>query len=326
MIHRQSLQLYEVPFRNLSSATMPPFGVGLITGSNVDDAGLFIPSVNDSASGAVVGLLVNGPREVRSGEFGAGNWGVGPLLALYDYSDGAPALGDTWGPQSGSSSPFKLRKGRMGFTVVSDVTAGSGDDARMFVMPAWQEQPAIVGYLRGSNLQITNADSATRVIPFDAKGYNLGEWPSATLPNALDLQTGAAAKMVVGRSGYWQIEASWSSESSPRFSAPFQSKVQRVQVAVYVNGARTQISGGLADYYHHSLANADTSPTAGVAIRVPGALSTGTYLAAGDELDLRVTVSEVTADSGTATEGYVNFPQIDFLARYVGPQGWRSDF
>jgi len=327
-IYRQSQQLYEIPFRNLSSATMPAFGVGLISGSNVEEGGLFIPAVEESTGGSVAGMLVNGPREVPSGEYGAGYWGVGPMLALYDTADGAPAIGETWGIQSGSgASAFKLRKGYMGFTVVSAATAGSGDDARMFVVPSWHETPPIVGYLRGAAITITNADSDIRVVPLDQGGGNMtrGVWPSWVMPKTLDIDTGAHC-FTVRRAGFWQIDASWTSFGSPRFSSPFQSKVHRVDIGVYVNGSRSGISGGISHYYHASLANADTSPTGGFAVHVPAAIHTGLYLAAGDVVDMRAVVSEVTADSGTSSEGHLFFSDFDFLMRFVGPQEWRNDY
>lgn len=325
-IARQVNDMYPIAFRNLSSETMPAFGVGLITGSNVSDSGLFIPSVNDSTTNAVCGMIVNGPSAVASSGYGKGFWDVGPCLALYESSDGTPAFGEPWGPEGTTgSSAFKLRKGRMGFTIASDVTVGSGSDVKAYVMPSWMLRQPLVGYLRCSNKQLTTATS-TQIVPFDAKGYNNGIWPSTTMPYGLEITTGSSAKFTVRRSGYWNIDASWSSESSPRFSAPFQSKVHRAIVAVYVNGARTQISGGLSDYYHFSLANADTTPSAGVAMRVNGAITTGTYLASGDEVDLRVTVSEVTADSGTTTEEYFNFTQCDFRISFQGAQQWRNDY
>jgi hypothetical protein len=322
-ISNQKSDLYKVPFRNMSGSTMPPYGVGLVTGYADEGAGLITAYVEESANDDVLEMLVNGPSSVASGAYGAGTIGQGPVPCFYDTGN-TPDFGETWGPKSGGTA-FKIYKGYMGFTVTSQV-GGTSTYPRVMAYPAFQQPPGVVGYLRDSNFTITNADSATRVIPFSLKGYANGIWPSTTMPKTIEITTGASACFTVRRSGYWKIDASWCSEGSARFSAPYQSKVHRVGIGVYVNGVRTQINGGYSDYYHFSLANADSSPTGGVAIRVPGSLTTGTYLASGDTVDLRVTISEVTADSGTATEGYIIFTQCDFMMQFVGSQLWRNDY
>lgn len=325
--YRQSIELYQVPFRNLASVTMPPFGVGLITAGSVDGGGLFLPSIADFASSEVVGMLVNGPSEVPSGEYGAGYWGLGPVLALYDTADGNPAVGETWGIKYNPGvNGFKLRKGYLGFTCVSGQTAGSGDDARGFFIPSWQVRPAIVAGLRRASFTITNADSATQILPLNSPSFGAnGEWPSLTLEHCIDLDTGTG-RATIRRSGLWKVDATWSSESPPRFTAPFQSKTQRVGLGLYKNASRSGVSGGFSDYYHFSLANADTSPSSGIAMRVNGALSTALYCESGDVLDLRVTISEVTADSGTTSEGHVTFVQCEARFEFVGSQQWRNDY
>lgn len=319
---RQQFGLYSIPFRNLGSATMPAYGVGLVTSSNVDDGGLFLPSVVESTSSDVVGFIVNGPVAVPSGGYGEGYWGVGPVLCLYDTADGSPAVGDTWGIKSGGTA-FTLNKGYHGFTCVSAAVAGSGSEARGFFMPTWYTRPAIVGHLYRSGVTITNADSATQIIELNSAGDGNGEWPSSTLSNCIDIDT-STGRMTVRRSGCWRIHANWSSVSSNRFSAPYQSKVNRCGVKLYKNGSL--VTGALQDYYHFALANADTSPTSGTAMPVPAALNHTMYLATGDIIDMRVTISEVTADSGTTTEGYVTFSNFHFIAEFLGAQQWRNDY
>lgn len=325
---RQRTGLYRIPFRNFGGTAMPAYGVGVVSSFTTDGGTpCLIASVTEAygSVGGAVGLLINGSQSVPANARGEGYFNVGPVPALYNTADGSPAEGETWGIPP-SSTTWKLRKGYGGFTIASAITGGSSDTSRVMVVPEFRLPQRVVGYLRATSLLITNADTATRVIPFDQKGYVLGLWPSQTMTNGLELTTGSSARFTVRRSGYWKIDASWSSESPGRFSAPYQSKTQRVQIAVYVNGSTVQIEGGFADYYHFSLANADSSPTAGVGIRVPASITTGTYLASGDEVDLRVAISEVTADSGTTTEGYINFPQIDFMIQYVGPQLWMNDY
>lgn len=322
---RQQVQLYSIPFSNSASYAMPAYGVGLVTGSTTDSGGLFIPSVVETTGSPAVGMIVNGPVAVASGSYGQGFWNVGPVLALYDTADGSPAIGEPWGIKYGSgSNTFKLRKGYMGFECVSAATAGSGDEARGFFMPTWYYRQAIVGHLYRSGVTITDADTGTRVIVLNAAGNDTnGEWPSMTLSNCIDLDT-SAGTMTIRRSGLWSIRANWSSEGSNRFSAPFQSKVNRCGVKLYKNSSL--VTGALQDYYHFALANADTSPTAGNAMRVTGALNHVMYLASGDVIDMRVTISEVTADSGTTTEGYVTFNNFHFIAQFVGAQQWRDDY
>lgn len=321
---RQQFGLYSIPFTNSSSYTMPAYGVGLVTGSNTESGGLFVPSVEETTSSPVCGMIVNGPVAVPSGGYGEGYWGVGPVLCLYDTADGSPAVGDTWGIAFGSgTNTFKLRKGYYGFECVSAAVAGSGDEARGFFMPNWYTRPAIVGHLYRSGVTITNADSATQIIELNQAGDGNGEWPSSTLSNCIDIDT-STGRMTVRRSGCWRIHANWSSVGSARFASPFQSKVNRCGVKLYKNGSL--VTGALQDYYHFSLANADTSPTAGVAIPVPAALNHTMYLATGDIIDMRVTISEVVADSGTTTEGHVTFSNFHFIAEFLGAQQWRNDY
>lgn len=323
-LFRQQSNLYPVPFRNLDSSTMPAYGVGLVTNSSVDDNGLFIPSVVSFTASKVCGMIVNGATSVASSGYGEGFWANGPVLCLYDTADGTPVVGDTWGPKYAGS--FKLNKGYAGFMCVSSLTAGSGSTARGFFMPQWINQQRIIGGMRRSSFTITNADSATQIIPFNLAAFGTyGDWPSISIPGTLDLDT-STGRATVQRAGLWKASAWWSSEGTARASSPFQSKIHRANIALYLNASRGSVSGGQTDWYHFSLANADTSPTAGVAMRVNGYAAGEVYCAVGDILDWRLTVSEVTADSGTTNEGYVLFQQAECRFEFVGEQQWRNDY
>lgn len=323
---RQRIALPKTPFRNMSSYTMPAYGVGLVTQFDTDGGtDLVMATVYNNTFSNVIGYLVNGPRDVASGHRGDGYFNVGPVPCLYDTADGTPSPGDQWGVKY-TVTDFKLRKGYGGFTATSYSTGGSSSTSRSMFVPEFLLPERIVAGMRRSSYTITNADSATQIIAFNTASFGTnGEWPSAGLGNCIDLDT-STGRATVKRAGLWKVDAAWSSEGSARFASPYQSKVHRANISLYKNASRSGVSGGQSDWYHFSLANADTTPTAGVAIRVNGSLSTQLVCAVDDILDLRVTVSEVTADSGTTTEGHILFAQCEVRFEYVGPQLWLNDY
>lgn len=322
---RQRTGLYTVPFRNLGSPTFPAYGVGLVSGFVLDaDTHELVANITDiSGRTDLVGLLVNGPQAVASGKRGRGYFNVGPVPALYDTSN-TPAAGEPWGLKY-NTADFKLYKGYGGFTIASDVTGGSGSTSRVMVVPEFRLPQRIVGHLRRSSFQITDADSGSaKILVLNSGGFSSnGNWPSDNQNNSISPDT-STGRMTITRAGMWQVDAFWSSEGPGRFSSPFQSKVHRVNLALYKNGVA--VDGTTNDYYHFSLANADTTPTAGTGMPMNGSIDTALYLAAGDVIDLRCIVSEVVADSGTTTEGYISFRNANFKATYIGPQLWRDDY
>lgn len=300
---------------------MPPYGVGLVTSMTDYGEGLTFAVVTDSTSSSVIGMLVNGPSSVASGCYGAGSMGVGPVPCYYDSAN-TPAVGETWGPKSGGTA-FKIYKGYMGF-ITTAKTGGTSSYPRVMAHPAFEYPMRIVCARMASSLTMTYSAS-TEIIPVNLQGFGTnGVWPFNAAPLSIEYDTPSTGRMTVRRSGLWRISACWSSTGPPRFSAPYQSKVHRVGVSLYKNGSWE--TGIQSDYYHFSLANADSSPTAGVAIPQNGSIEAARYLATGDIIDLRLTVSEVTADSGTTTEGDVTFIKIHFMAEYIGAQIWRNDY
>lgn len=321
---RQKTGLYKVPFRNGSSYTFPPYGVAVVSYCTSDGGtDLVFSSVTDSTASAVCGILVNGEKEVPAGLRGTGYLNVGPVPALYYTSDGTPQPGEMWGPKYGVTD-FMLRKGYGGFTIAGVTPGGSGSTSRIMVVPEFRLPQRIAGSMYRLNYQIANADTGTRIIAMNLKTFGLnGNWPSGNADPGLTVDT-STGQFTVNRAGLWLVDANWVSEASPRFASPFQSKVNRATIQLYKAGS--SVSGAVADYYHISLANADTTPSAGFAVPVPASLRAPVYCAVGDTLDIRATISEVTADSGTATEGYINFRSVMMSVQYLGPQLWRNDY
>lgn len=103
--------------QNAGSDPIPPFGVVRITG--VASAGDAFTVDAPNASG-MVGILINGPGAVAPGSRGMAH-ATFPGLALYYTGDGTPAVGETWGTESGS---YKLHSGQNGFKILGGVAAG----------------------------------------------------------------------------------------------------------------------------------------------------------------------------------------------------------
>lgn len=309
----QRNDIYRTPFRNMSSYTWPAYGCGIVCGFAESNDGLCYAQAYEPGGSSTlpVGLIVNGPSAVPASGYGAGYMGPEPMPVLYDTGS-TPTFGETWGPKY-NTTDFKIYKGYMGF-YVTPLTGGTSSSPRVMAVPNYERPMPVMGGIWTASLTITNADSATQIIALDSASFGVnGEWPGASLSQCIDLDTGTG-RVTVRRAGLWKVTATWQSESSGRFSAPYQSKVNRCVVKLYKNASRTGVTDGIADYYHFALANADTSPTAGNCWRQSHALIGETLCAAGDVLDLRCDISEVTADSGTTTEGYVTF--TNFVVRY----------
>lgn len=110
-------------YRNESAQTVPPFGIVRVTGVTVVEPGrvVLLGDLPD-AYGCQYRAVVNGPVPVGAGKYGACTRGAF-VAALYDVADGAPQVGERWGPRPGS---WKLRRYTGGFAVLGVTRASLG--------------------------------------------------------------------------------------------------------------------------------------------------------------------------------------------------------
>jgi hypothetical protein len=111
-------------FLNNNAAQAPAYGLLRATGVSIVEPGRVVLTVDQpNAFGCQANCFVNGPVPVAAGQYGYCTRG-GPLVALYETSDGTPAFGDSWGPRSGT---WKLKKNTGGFFCLGGPTnAGLG--------------------------------------------------------------------------------------------------------------------------------------------------------------------------------------------------------
>lgn len=105
------------PVVNLSGDEVPAYGVMLMTGL-YDGAIAITKPIADDMEPAV--LLVNGPGVIPDGKRGTGTFD-GPMIVLYETSDGTPAAYEEWGT---ALSSWTLHKNKVGFVAISVVQTG----------------------------------------------------------------------------------------------------------------------------------------------------------------------------------------------------------
>jgi hypothetical protein len=99
-------------FLNQNAGSIPAYGVVRVTGVSIVEAGRVVLTVDQpNTYGCQANCFINGPVAVSPGQYGYCTRS-GALVALYDTADGTPALGDAWGPRSGT---WKLKKNAGGF-------------------------------------------------------------------------------------------------------------------------------------------------------------------------------------------------------------------
>jgi hypothetical protein len=119
-----------VPFRNDSGESAPAYAVMRVTGSATVDGAEYV-TISKPNTDFKRKYLVNTGSAVADGEYGIGTWLSDADWVLYDDAN-TPAIGESWGPSSGS---WELKKWRYGFTIVGNPSGGATDIVR-----AWQEE------------------------------------------------------------------------------------------------------------------------------------------------------------------------------------------
>lgn len=97
-----------VPVLNTTTETIPSFGVMSVIGDLDEDGNVSVGKPDENGSSR---LLVNGEVAIRAGKTGIGTPGLRCVVA-YDQADGAPVVGDDWGP---GADTWLLKKGNTGF-------------------------------------------------------------------------------------------------------------------------------------------------------------------------------------------------------------------
>lgn len=114
---------YDIPIKNTSGETMPPFSVGEIQEVTAFDKDLAaeVKQPSDDSTGCVV----VGPQvKVQDGKPGLGSLSFGVRVAFDDNSgEDTPAVGETWGGKDGS---WKIHKDGTigGFKILGDIQGG----------------------------------------------------------------------------------------------------------------------------------------------------------------------------------------------------------
>jgi hypothetical protein len=99
-------------FRNSeSSEAMPPFGVGVITDSEIFEERMSVDIVGKPGTTFYDTFAVNSGRTVNAGK--RGNAQLGQLVFV-SFDTGTPAFGEVWGPKPGQ---WTISKGYPGFKV-----------------------------------------------------------------------------------------------------------------------------------------------------------------------------------------------------------------
>ena len=113
---------------NYGTEDIPPFGIMRITGTTtVGDQS--VVTVDKMSTEFQRFTLVNGAATIYADAEDGSIFGTGyrcerPVLALYDSADGTPAIGQIWGPRSGS---WKLRRHHYGYRIEETVNSGTQD-------------------------------------------------------------------------------------------------------------------------------------------------------------------------------------------------------
>lgn len=115
-----------VAFRNDSGETIPPYGIIKITNTVKQNGIYLLKGEKPDAWGSQYSHYVNGPAEVADGDEGRCYVPTSPVWAAYDTGD-TPAVGEPWGPTSGS---WELSQDVGGFEVISSET----DDGKVLVI------------------------------------------------------------------------------------------------------------------------------------------------------------------------------------------------
>ena len=115
-------------FRAPSGVTVPAYGVvQAATAEIVGAQSILDVQQYGAASPSLPVYIVNGPTAVNANQIGRGVLAMEyPAWALYNYADGTPNPGDTWGPQAGD---FNLHLGQPGFVVLK-----AGTNNRVLVL------------------------------------------------------------------------------------------------------------------------------------------------------------------------------------------------
>ncbi len=119
-------------FVNNSSTPVPAYGIVRVTGVAIVEPGHVVLTVDQpNTFGCQANCFVNGPVAVTAGQYGYGTRS-GPMVALYDPADGAPAFGDAWGPRPGT---WKLKKQTGGFFCLGPPTNSTSAVALFAPLP-----------------------------------------------------------------------------------------------------------------------------------------------------------------------------------------------
>lgn len=112
-----------IQFRNDSAYQVPAFGILRITGFNTSDPEQpFFTIDRPNTYGSQYLHAINGPLAIEANGYGECTLGQ-YNTALYDTSDGTPAVGEMWGTRSGT---FMLKKNTGGFVVLGVIYSTYG--------------------------------------------------------------------------------------------------------------------------------------------------------------------------------------------------------
>lgn len=114
-----SLNNWEIPFKNTSGETIPPFAVLRITGSQTIGGRAILEAQKPNTYGSQWSHYLNGPMEVENTKFGSCT-NIFPALA--DFGTGSIAQGELWGPRNNS---WLLQENTGGFRII-DAAPDSG--------------------------------------------------------------------------------------------------------------------------------------------------------------------------------------------------------
>lgn len=107
-------------FRNDSGEEIPAFGCMRITGSATVGGHQYLLAEKPNTYGSQYLHWFNGDQAVETGKFGTCYKGSF-VRALYDTADGTPAVGERWGPRSGT---WKLKANTGGWQILGGHSGG----------------------------------------------------------------------------------------------------------------------------------------------------------------------------------------------------------
>ena len=114
--------------KNTGSAEVIPFGIVEVTGAEHDRSNRAALNVRQPTSNTPSIIAINGWQPIPSGKYGLVTC-EGPVYVA--YSTGTPAVGEIWGPQTGS---FLATKGNAGLIAVGTTTIGQGKTQTIALM------------------------------------------------------------------------------------------------------------------------------------------------------------------------------------------------